>query len=904
MQERRLTRDNLHLNDVTVKMAAAVISKVEIQKWWQVPAIAHFFKIFQKFLSSPQFDIDELEESLVGEDEENTLILDLIFNLLTSYFGRSVDESNLQNKLKQVLDFWSEDIKFDNPLENDTEFSSLSTFSKVQILYILCHLRMDCSDVIDIGNKVDFNIMNAQELGCDRQKAVYWYFYDTRVYKEISESTKPEPKKSPTKKKSKRQKEVAAKKDQPESEEYEQPSESWEIVCQTEEQWTQFIQIMSKSPSKNERELASAMEDLFNSRTKSLFEIKAREMKCKLLELTAKRESRRIAVKRKIKEEELEKEALEQEKRQKMTSNLKDRHRKLWEEEEAQRKSKEREQRLLDRKRAAEDRELRFKIRGTKASLSDDDSSNENSSSEPSFTATMYSKMNKLITDMFGHPDSWLFISAVDEQYAPNYYSIIKKPMYLELMKTKLKEKMYKSFSDLAEDFELLVSNCHTYNGSDSEYTLLANNLQRAYRRSCRKLNLQVNSEVVFVDRPSFHPIKISKPSKMHNQPKNGIDIPSDEYDDEASMGTDTSSVNQYDGYGSSSSDFDEFESIIEKKRIIIQSGKQEGGNYRLKAFQSLQVQRIKDELWDKVCEYGKLIWKGRALQDCLGKVKKIQSPVVHSVSPVPVDVDKTEQESTIDLKLSSPPEINQPNMFMTSTDTLDQATEPTLISAIQSITSSTPTEQTEHDSTIDLKLSSPPEINQIPNLFMTSALDHDTEPNLISSIQTFMSITPTSDRTVSPVMPLSNQEASIARTEVQPNAKTQTAKWSPTDMQTTKGQKPATPTWSYRSMSASNNNASTIKLQNISNFNCASDVKTKAVSQQISPKDNSFKNENNHVTLTNSAANNEDNIIVKPGSPLAFHNYGIHSITKDENGRTMLKLVKKTETVPHSSTS
>ena len=62
----------------------------------------------------------------------------------------------------------------------------------------------------------------------------------------------------------------------------------------------------------------------------------------------------------------------------------------------------------------------------------------------------------------------------------PNYTNIIKNPMDISTMESKLKNDQYTSLDDFATDFELMVTNCFTFNGTAHAVSTQAQNL-RAY---------------------------------------------------------------------------------------------------------------------------------------------------------------------------------------------------------------------------------------------------------------------------------------------------------------------------------------------------------------------------------------------------------------------------------------
>ena len=74
--------------------------------------------------------------------------------------------------------------------------------------------------------------------------------------------------------------------------------------------------------------------------------------------------------------------------------------------------------------------------------------------------------LHKILEYLKNHEDAWPFTDPVEEEYAPGYYSIIRKPMDLQKMEEKLDTGEYSSFSTFKADFQLIVDNCYLYNGS------------------------------------------------------------------------------------------------------------------------------------------------------------------------------------------------------------------------------------------------------------------------------------------------------------------------------------------------------------------------------------------------------------------------------------------------------
>ncbi|XP_058065795.1 uncharacterized protein LOC131215423 [Anopheles bellator] len=111
-------------------------------------------------------------------------------------------------------------------------------------------------------------------------------------------------------------------------------------------------------------------------------------------------------------------------------------------------------------------------------------------SSSLSFTETdevLQIGMHKVLESIKNHDDAWPFMDPVDEDIAPRYYSIIRRPMDLQKMEEKLDNGEYAMFGDFQYDFKLIVNNCRLYNGQANEYTEMVNNLQLAFERARKK---------------------------------------------------------------------------------------------------------------------------------------------------------------------------------------------------------------------------------------------------------------------------------------------------------------------------------------------------------------------------------------------------------------------------------
>ncbi|GAA5872374.1 hypothetical protein JCM8547_000912 [Rhodosporidiobolus lusitaniae] len=86
--------------------------------------------------------------------------------------------------------------------------------------------------------------------------------------------------------------------------------------------------------------------------------------------------------------------------------------------------------------------------------------------------------MKKLLTLLVDHPSSWAFANPVNAEEVTDYYTVIKEPMDLATMETKLEANSYDTLDKFLYDAKLVFNNCRQYNDSQSNYVKNANKLE------------------------------------------------------------------------------------------------------------------------------------------------------------------------------------------------------------------------------------------------------------------------------------------------------------------------------------------------------------------------------------------------------------------------------------------
>ncbi|CAA7043100.1 unnamed protein product [Microthlaspi erraticum] len=108
-------------------------------------------------------------------------------------------------------------------------------------------------------------------------------------------------------------------------------------------------------------------------------------------------------------------------------------------------------------------------------------------------TVQILKNCNNLLTKLMKHKSGWIFNSPVDATRLGlhDYHIIIKKPMDLGTVKTKLSKSLYKSPLDFAEDVRLTFNNAMLYNPKGHDVHHVAELLLRMFEEKWAPLETQ-----------------------------------------------------------------------------------------------------------------------------------------------------------------------------------------------------------------------------------------------------------------------------------------------------------------------------------------------------------------------------------------------------------------------------
>ncbi|KAL7620374.1 histone acetyltransferase [Parahypoxylon ruwenzoriense] len=90
-----------------------------------------------------------------------------------------------------------------------------------------------------------------------------------------------------------------------------------------------------------------------------------------------------------------------------------------------------------------------------------------------------YNQLLHLLNDLQNHQSAWPFLNPVNKDDVADYYDVIKEPMDLSTMETKLEADQYATPEEFIKDAKLIFDNCRKYNNETTPYAKSANKLEK-----------------------------------------------------------------------------------------------------------------------------------------------------------------------------------------------------------------------------------------------------------------------------------------------------------------------------------------------------------------------------------------------------------------------------------------
>ena len=322
--------------------------------------------------------------------------------------------------------------------------------------------------------------------------------------------------KSPTKKDTHEQLDESVA--EPEPEEIYDPTHKWELIASTVEQWEEFVATLSKSKKAKDVELTTHFKEELMPLLPELFSELEKLMKKRALALAPRRQSNRLEDKRKAfvdagrfisfiahdgqvldngnayetnngtplrGDHDLSMDGSEPRRKFKRAP--------MTNEEILEQKRLEEEEKERQKQEAASARANRANRRAVGLPAIDLDASSEHNHTfdsveeEDDDMETVYYLMEEICASVKQHADAGPFIEPVPVAIAPDYYEIIKNPMDLNTIGTKVMQRQYQSIEEMVADFDQLCRNCLLYNGDTSPYSVGVRRLSRHFQSLLKK---------------------------------------------------------------------------------------------------------------------------------------------------------------------------------------------------------------------------------------------------------------------------------------------------------------------------------------------------------------------------------------------------------------------------------
>jgi len=115
----------------------------------------------------------------------------------------------------------------------------------------------------------------------------------------------------------------------------------------------------------------------------------------------------------------------------------------------------------------------------------------------PPTSENLYIFMKQAHMEIKQHEDSWPFLEAVDANDVPDYYEVVKNPVDLALIQSRLESRRYYLTLEIfIADFRWMFENCRTYNAADTIYYKLASKLEAIFEHLLNRSVITDRSEM------------------------------------------------------------------------------------------------------------------------------------------------------------------------------------------------------------------------------------------------------------------------------------------------------------------------------------------------------------------------------------------------------------------------
>ncbi|KAG7170458.1 Nucleosome-remodeling factor subunit NURF301-like [Homarus americanus] len=114
---------------------------------------------------------------------------------------------------------------------------------------------------------------------------------------------------------------------------------------------------------------------------------------------------------------------------------------------------------------------------------------------QKNLSAKDYSELKKVTKSLIQHKNAWPFLEPVDPSEVPDYYKVVKEPMDLKTVESRVEEKAYQRLAQFIGDVMLVFDNCRLYNPPNSSFCSCAATLESFFCQKLRSLKLRLGQK-------------------------------------------------------------------------------------------------------------------------------------------------------------------------------------------------------------------------------------------------------------------------------------------------------------------------------------------------------------------------------------------------------------------------
>ncbi|KAI9486265.1 MAG: hypothetical protein EXX96DRAFT_476219 [Benjaminiella poitrasii] len=227
---------------------------------WKFITAFQFFHVFRHYFQIPaSFNIDKLEHALC--QRPSFAFADFMAHIINTLIRQPVTNENYEDRLLTLFPDYQD------------RFSDLSLMDKIDVLKAIEYAHLEEENFMTFRNEITPESIRMDPLGIDYEGWSYWYFGDTRLYREIPLSNKKGS----------------------------LPDFTFELVCSTVEDWHEIVKRFQPKNRTSNRELADHICEIglevigkLEAREATRLKNEAKLKRAKELELIPRKRSRRL----------------------------------------------------------------------------------------------------------------------------------------------------------------------------------------------------------------------------------------------------------------------------------------------------------------------------------------------------------------------------------------------------------------------------------------------------------------------------------------------------------------------------------------------------------------------------------------------------------------------------------